>query len=487
MCVRANLPRQLFAGFLIGASAFTLLPSLGCTLQRYEPAPLDPAASAQRFESRTTDAPGLKQYMLEHGHPASDWPVQRWSLADLTLLAFYYRPDLEVARAQAAAARAQVAAATQRPPIGLKPVVWHHSLQPPETTSPWSLGFEIEVPLGGSGRRAAIGEQYSSFADAAELNVGSAAWAARSDVRARFLDCYAAGRTLELLDAEARERRALVALLERRFEMGAGSALDVGSARLRLAEVEGQIQSGQLTREQTLSALARALGLPLAAVRGMSFDYTTLEQTPVSPSDRDAQRVALLNRVDVRTKLFEYAAADAVVKLEIARQYPTVTLSPGYLWDQGDNIWSLVATILVPAAGNKPAIEAAQAGRKAAAQDFLALQVKVISDADGAQARYRQAQENAAGAQRLAELQAARDQRAKRQFDAGHTDRVELTLVRLEALTVQRNVLSVGLDTQRALGALEDALQVPLAGAPAPSWTRDKTNPESSSLGLAKR
>jgi len=164
-----------------------------------------------------------------------------------------------------------------------------------------------------------------------------------------------------------------------------------------------------------------------------------------------------------------------------------VTLSPGYLWDQGDNIWSLVATIMMPAAGNKPAIEAAQAGRKAAAQDFLALQVKVISDADGAQARYRKAQENAAGAQRLSELQAARDQRARKQFDAGHTDRVELTLVRLEALAVERNVLSVGLDTQRALGALEDALQMPLAGAPAPSSTRDKTKPDSSTLGLAKQ
>jgi outer membrane protein, heavy metal efflux system len=487
MCARGNLLRQFVTGSLIAGSALALLLPVGCTLQRYEPAPLDPAASAQRFESRTTDAPGLKQYMLEHGHPAAEWPVQRWTLADLTLLAFYYRPDLEVARAQAAAARAQVAAATQRPPIGLKPVVWHHSLQPPETTSPWSLGFEIEVPLGGSGRREAIGEQYGALADAAQLSVGSTAWAARSDVRARFVDYYAAGRTLELLDAEARERRALVSLLERRFEMGAGSALDVGSARLRLAEVEGQIQSAQLTREQALSALARSLGLPLTAVRGMSFDFAALEQTPVSPSDRDGQKAALLNRLDVRAKLLEYAAADAAVKLEIARQYPTVTLSPGYLWDQGDNIWALVATILVPAAGNKPAIEAAQAGRKAAAQDFLALQVKVISDADGAQARYRKAQENAVGAQRLAELQAARDQRAKRQFDAGHTDRVELTLARLEALTVERNVLSVGLDTQRALGALEDALQTPLAGAPAPSWTRDKAKAESASLGIAKR
>ncbi len=425
--------------------------------------------------------------MLAHGHPASDWPVQRWGLADLTLLAFYYRPDLELARAQASAARAQAVAVAQRAPIGLKPVVWHHSLQPPVTTSPWSLGFEVEVPLGGTGRREALSEQYGFLAEAAELGVGSVAWAVRSEVRVRFLDCYAAGRMLELLDAEARERRSLVTLLERRFEMGAGSALELGSARLKLAEVEGQIQSAQLAREQSLSGLARALGLPLTVVRGMSFDFGTLEQTPVPPNDREVQRTALLNRLDVRAKLLGYAAADAAVKLEIARQYPTVTLSPGYLWDQGDNIWSLVGTVLVPAAGNKPAIEAAQARREAAGRDFLVLQGKAISDADGAQAHYQKAQEGAASARRVVELQSARDQKAKKQFDAGYTDRVQLTLARLEALAVERNALSVGLETQRALGALEDALQVPLAGAPLPSWVRDKTQAGSSSPGLARQ
>ena len=247
---RARNLRSFLGGLLIAGPV--LAPLAGCAVQRYEPAPLDPAASARAFESRSVDSPGLKQYMLAHGHPASEWPVQRWGLADLTLLAFYFQPDLEVARAQAAVARAQVAAATQRPPIGLKPVVWHHSEQLPGTTSPWSLGFEVEIPLSGSGRRAAISEQYGSMAEAAELAVGSVAWTVRSDVRARFLDCYAAGRTLELLDVEVRERRSLVTLLQRRFDVGTASALELSSARLKQAEVDGQILGAQLAREQCL-------------------------------------------------------------------------------------------------------------------------------------------------------------------------------------------------------------------------------------------
>ncbi len=472
---------RLLGGLSIGSAALAALTA--CALQRYEPAPLDPAASALAYQSRGVDSPGLKAYMLAHGHPADDWPVQQWGLADLTLLGFYYQPNLELARAQAAAARAQIAAATQRPPIGIKPVVQHHSLQPPETAGPWTLGFEVEIPLSGSGRRAALSEQYGSLAQSAELAVGSVAWAIRSEVRAHFLDCYAAGRTLESLDAEARERRSLVSLLQRRFEAGAASALELSSARLRHAEVEGQIRDAQLAREQCLGGLAGTLGLPLASVRGMRFDFAAFEQMPVPPSDSAVQRSALLNRLDVRAKLADYAAADAGVKLEIARQYPSVTLSPGYVWDQGDNIWSLVATVLVPAGGNKPAIQAAQARREAAARDFLALQGKAISEADAAQARYVKATENAAAVQQVVDLQAARARQTKKQFDAGHADRVDITLAQLETVAVEHRALAARLETQRALGALEDALQMPLAGAPLPGWAGEKT--QTAAPGLA--
>ena len=194
MRAHRGLPR-LLADLSIGGAALASLG--GCALQRYEPAPLDPAASASAFESRSVDAPALKEYMIAHGHPAPEWPVQRWGLADLTLLAFYYQPNLELARAQATAARAQVAAATQRPPLAIKPLVMHHSLQPPETTGPWTLGFEVEIPLSGSGRRAALSEQYGSLAQSAQLAVGATAWTVRSAVRARLLDCYAADRALE--------------------------------------------------------------------------------------------------------------------------------------------------------------------------------------------------------------------------------------------------------------------------------------------------
>src|SRR5262249_34416732 len=242
------------AGLSIAGAAFS-----GCALQHYQPAPIDPDASARAFESRSIDAPGLKEYMVAHGHAADACPGQRWGLADLTLAAFYYQPRLEVARAQAAAARAQVAAAMQRPPLAIKPVAQHHSLQPPETTGPWTLGFQVEIPITGSRKKAALGEQYGCLARSAELDVGSAAWMARSQVRARSLDCYAANRMLELLELEMRERRTLLGLLQRRFDAGAASALELSAVRLRQAEAESEVRDAQFAREQCLGGLAAAM------------------------------------------------------------------------------------------------------------------------------------------------------------------------------------------------------------------------------------
>ena len=57
---------------------------------------------------------------------------------------------------------------------------------------------------------------------------------------------------------------------------------------------------------------------------------------------------ALLNRLDIREALARYQAAEARLRLEVARQYPDITLSPGFLWDQGDLVWSVGAAILAP-------------------------------------------------------------------------------------------------------------------------------------------
>lgn len=453
------------AGILAGA----MLLASGCAMQSYDPRPLDAATSAQSFAARTTEAPELQRYMLTHGHPESDWPVQRWGLTQLTLLAFYYHPDLKVARAEAVVAKAETAVAIQLPPLGVSPQVQHHSLQPADMTSPWSVGVGVEIPIVAPSRREAVRDRYRDLSDAASLRVGATAWQVRAHVRDRLLDLYAAQASGERLEAEAAARRELVRLLERRLERGAASSAEVTEARVRLAQLEVELQTVRSSGEQRRAELAQAVGLPLEAVRPLELDFAVFERTVPAPDVEQMQRSALLNRLDVRAKLLEYAAEDAAVKLEIARQYPSFTLTPGYLWDQGDNIWSLAANIVLPPAlGNRAGIQAAEARRELAAQQFLQLQTKAISDADTARTRYLAAAGGVERGAALVELERRRRERARKQFDAGYADRVELASVELESAAALRLALGLQLEAQRTLSRLEDALQIPLIGGPQP-------------------
>src|SRR5262245_58017272 len=77
--------------------------------------------------------------------------------------------------------------------------------------------------------------------------------------------------------------------------------------------------------------------------------------------------------------------------------------------------------------------------------------------------------------------------RARKQFDAGYIDRVELVGARLEHLAAERNALALRVESQAALGALEDALQAPLVGGPLPPLAGERASADAASGDLARR
>jgi len=173
-----------------------------------------------------------------------------------------------------------------------------------------------------------------------------------------------------------------------------------------------------------------------------------------------------------------------MLRLEIARQYPTIAISPGFLWDQSDSIWSLAATLIPAVVGNRPAIAAAQARREVEASQFRALQDKVIVQAQGAEAAYESLAQALAQAEQVNTLHLNRVQQVERRFEAGDADRVELTAARLEMLIAQRAAFALRIEALRAQGVLEDALQIPLTGGPLPQLAG--TAPDSAT-GLAQQ
>jgi outer membrane protein TolC len=110
---------------------------------------------------------------------------------------------------------------------------------------------------------------------------------------------------------------------------------------------------------------------------------------------------------------------------------------------------------------NQGPIAEAEAKRAEAAARFLAVQAKVIAAIDRAvqgHAATREQYENSAA---VLEAQRRQAEALEAAFKAGGADRIEAVSARLEAAIAELAVLDAEANSQRALGQLEDALQIP--------------------------
>jgi hypothetical protein len=92
----------------------------GCV--KYHPKPIAAPQVETEFRSRTLADPGLRAFVEANtGKKLAEWPPI-WDLGTLTLAAFYYHPDLDVARAGVGVTEAGIVTAGARPNPTVGPV-----------------------------------------------------------------------------------------------------------------------------------------------------------------------------------------------------------------------------------------------------------------------------------------------------------------------------------------------------------------------------
>ena len=111
----------------------SVLPLTSCAIQRYRAAPIVPAETASRFEARNLSDPGLQPFVEKSlGQPISPWPPKLWDLPTLSLMALYFSPEMQAARARLAEAEAAIVTAGARPNPVFDAVNVKHDHEPPE-------------------------------------------------------------------------------------------------------------------------------------------------------------------------------------------------------------------------------------------------------------------------------------------------------------------------------------------------------------------
>ena len=380
------------------------------------------------------------------------WDGERFRAAALN-----FHPDMEVARAKLATAQAAVltAGARPNPTVGFSATNISRLLG---GASPWSNGFTLDVPIETAGKRGQRIAQAQALVNAAALNLATAERTVAARVRTSFLTLYAAQQREELLGAQQTDQAEAVKLFDARIAAGEVSRVESLQARLQFNQSRLLTRDAQKLRGEAQTTLAAATGVSVHALEKVRLSFAELESLPSPPAERALRRAALLQRSDVLSTLAEYAAAEAALRLEIAKQWPDLHLGPGYAYDQGQNKWTIGFTLAIPLLDqNRGPISEALAKRREAAAAFSAQQARALGEIELALASYRGAVTKLDTANQLLAAQERQQRSSEALFKAGETDRLTLVSAQVELQAARLSRLDALIGAQQARGALEDA------------------------------
>ncbi|WP_334107215.1 TolC family protein [Methylobacillus sp.] len=440
------------------------LLAAGCGYQQYQAHPLAAEQGQVSFRVHDIQDSGFLAYLQESGY---DHVPAQWDWQELLFCTLYFHPDLDVARAQLSRATAAITTAQQRPNPGISTGAGHRN--EPGATEVYSLGFNI--PIETAGKRQARIDMASQLSESARLNIAQTAWNLRHRLLSSWIEFSAAHQALSMLEQESALREKIVSMLTERLQAGMISSVELSNARLQWQKVQQSLVEERGKMDELKAQLASNAGLPLDKFDQLKLKLASADQlfvaqhnvelaNPLNPAAQDA---ALLNRLDIRAGLASYAASEARLRLEIARQYPDISLEPAYNYEEGFHIWSLgISSLLSVLHRNQGQIAEAKALRETEAAQFEALQARVIAAMDSARSRYHSALQALEQARLLHEAQLSQAQQVNLRFEHGFADRLELVTHQLEGVLAKQRLLAAEYQVQRAAAALEDSMQLPL-------------------------
>ena len=424
---------------------------------------MDPVRGAEQFEARRLDKPKLgedvERLMEDQPHA---WPPQKFNRAQLLAVALLQNPQLELMRTQVRAAQAHeiTAGEVANPDLTLQSEYARHD------SHPWLYGLSLTWLLRSTERRRLDHEIARLDTSAANFELMEKSWALRRDLAAAVSAWEGSRRRLALLDSLARSQDRLLALETRRVEAGEDAPSELLLARQSRLEIERQRGELRADSDTAQAAAARVLGVLPQALDGVNIDWPDWGEPPAVDErrQRELREQALLSRADLEIAIRGYAIAESKLKQSVARQYPQLTLGPGYYWDHGIAKFPFDVGFTLPLNRNRGEIAEARAARDIAGQRLLALQ----ADIDGAIAAAERAESLARARTDAAEQQyaSARRQAGLAQLGvrlgaSGSQERIGFEII---AARAQLEVIQMRLELQAARNALEDVLHMPLSG-----------------------
>jgi len=417
---------------------------------------------ARALAVRRLDDTGLRAAEARLALPSA--ANELWTPDRITVAAWYFDPQLAQARAEAtrAAADAVLAAERANPTLELSPAKVFSGAT---ASSPWTIGIAMLLPLLHPGEAVARRDVAIASTEMAKDQFALAVWQSRSRALSALREVLLTRRAEALAIRVATVEAAYRDSVRQRVAAGASDRNVQLTAELEAQRSAANLASRQAQRMAAEQSLASAIGVPWAALRDVPLTWPQLDAPPAPsalPAAALAQEAAW-NRLDLAALLAQYRVADAQLRAAAGTRYPTTSIAPGYIYDQGQRYFSFGVDVELPLFhGAGARILASAAARDEAAAAVLARQADILHALDAARVDYT-ARYDAWTRMRLA-AEAAQQVagRAQRRRVAGEADRGSERIAQVAAAQAELAALDALTTTLDSLGKLEDAVQRPV-------------------------
>jgi len=440
----------------------------GCATHEEAVKPLDRQATA--LLSKDPNSVAFQHYLIKQGYSKNDLPIAAWGLDELTLCALFFHTKLDVAKEQLSLANLAVETAGIKSKPTINAEIAHSNLKN-DDIKPWAYGLSIDIPIATNNKRAIKVEKAEQHAEAARMAVAETAWQLRHQIANDLIEYHQLQAEIALLDEELSMQTAISVMIEKRVNAGVASKTELSTIHLLTLKTQHALNEKRAQSELIKAQLAADVGLspekftainikPFALDSILAVQAKTLN-TPTA--SKQLQTDALLNRIDIRRSLAEYAAAEAEIKLQLAKQVPDITLSPGILFDFGDTIWSLgFSSLLNSLHQNTALIEQAKQLRAVQGKQFEHLQATTIAALHQAHVRYQGDKKTLQQAQEQELKQLVHMRKMQKQFDAGLIGQLALKQFALNSILAERQVLASKFKLLQSANNIENLMQKPL-------------------------
>lgn len=312
----------------------------GC--QSYERRPLDLDATRTAWSTRSPEDPTVREFAAtlqraergpDHASTGGFDPSDGLTLAEAEAVTLVFNPDLRQARLEADVTRAAAAHAGlwQDPMLG---VDLEQIVSGAGGANPWVVGSTIGFTIPISGRLQAE-KARAGAALAAELDrLAAKEWATRSALRELWIEWSAARLRAEVAETHLVKLRDVASLADRQERAGTMTRVD---ARLFLVELAGREADFVATESRV-----KELELQVMAMIGVAPDASIVLVPTVVFEARatqidDIRSLLDSSNLELIAVRAEYEVSEQSLRTEVRKQYPDLTIGPGYGTDQGDD------------------------------------------------------------------------------------------------------------------------------------------------------